>query len=118
MNQLVTYNSLVGYELEKIRLGKGIDQADLAASCGMSQPVLSRLERGKAAISIDQLFVICQALEVSPSEVIEAARQSVDAIGQEDSVEVKTTKELGTGAALLTGAAVGAVLGILLSKKK
>ncbi len=118
MNQLVTYNSLAGYELERIRLSKGIDQADLAAHCGMSQPVLSRLERGKAAISIDQLFVLCQALDVLPSAVIEAASQSVEVINQENTVEVKTTKEAGAGAALLTGAAIGAVLGILLSKNK
>jgi transcriptional regulator with XRE-family HTH domain len=118
MHQLVTYNSLVGYELEKLRQSKGIDQADLSATCGMSQPVLSRLERGKASISIDQLFVICQALGVEPSTLVAAASVAVSAIDQEETVQVKTTKEIGTGTALLTGAAVGAVLGILLSKKK
>lgn len=118
MNQLVTYNSLVGYELEKLRLKKGVDQAQLAAACGMSQPVLSRLERGKASITIDQLFIICKALDSDPSKVIEAADIAVAAINQEDTVEVKTTKEIGAGTALLTGAAVGAVLGILLSKKE
>jgi transcriptional regulator with XRE-family HTH domain len=118
MNQLVTYNSLVGYELEKRRLGKGADQAVLAVACGISQPVLSRLERGKASISIDQLFIICKALDVNPADVVSAATDAVSAINQEDTVDVKTTKEVGTGAALLTGAAVGAVLGILLSKKK
>ena len=118
MNQLVTYNSLVGYELEKIRIKKGEDQAQIAAASGMSQPVLSRLERGKASISIDQLFTICNALNTDPTKVITAARDAVIAINQEDTVEVKTTKEIGAGTALLTGAAVGAVLGILLSKKK
>lgn len=117
MNQLVTYNSLVGYELERIRIEKGIDQSDLAKKCGMSQPVLSRLERGKASISIDQLFILCQALSIKPSGVINDATRAVEVINKEESVEVKTTKEIGTGAALLTGAAVGAVLGILLSKK-
>lgn len=118
MSQLVTFNSLVGYELEKHRISQGVDQAELARACGISQPVLSRLERGKAAISIDQLFVICRALGVDPDLLVAEARRSVDAIGHEESVEVKTTKEVGTGAALLTGAAVGAVLAILLSKKK
>jgi len=118
MNQLVTYSSLVGYELEKLRLKNGIDQAVLAANCGMSQSVLSRLERGKASISIDQLFIICKALDTEPSEVVAAAGDAVSAINNEDTVEVKTTKEIGAGTALLTGAAVGAVLGILLSKKK
>jgi len=118
MNQLVTYSSLVGYELEKLRLKRSIDQAELAAACGMSQPVLSRLERGKASISIDQLFVICQALRISAVDVVANATAAVSAIKAEETVQVKTTKEVGTGAALLTGAAVGAVLGILLSKKK
>jgi transcriptional regulator with XRE-family HTH domain len=118
MNQLVTYNSLVGYELEKLRLKKGIDQAVLSAACGMSQPVLSRLERGKASISIDQLFILCGVLDVNPSVVVAAASNAVFAINQEDTVDVKTTKEIGAGTALLTGAAVGAVLGILLSKGK
>lgn len=118
MDQLVTYNSLVGYELERIRLSKGIDQSVLAELSGMSQPVLSRLERGKASISIDQLFVVCLALDVSPLKVIESASEAVEAMTQEESVQVKTTKEIGAGTALLTGAAVGAVLGILLSKRK
>lgn len=118
MSQLVTYSSLVGYELEKIRIINKVDQAALAQRCGMSQPVLSRLEKGKASISIDQLFTICEALGVSPTDVVEDATRSVEAISQEETVEVKTTKEIGTGTALLTGAAVGAVLGILLSKNK
>lgn len=117
MSQLVTYNSLVGYELEKIRLERGIEQGVLAEKCGMSQSVLSRLERGKASINIDQLFVICQALDITPSKVIDSSTQSVEAIYKEESVDVKTTKEIGTGTALLTGAAIGAVLGVLLSRK-
>ncbi|MEQ3692779.1 MAG: helix-turn-helix transcriptional regulator [Thalassolituus sp.] len=117
MSQLVTYNSLVGYELERLRRQKGVDQADLAESCGISQPVLSRLERGKAAITIDQLFIICESLAIEPFEVIANASRSVAAIEHEETLEVKSTKEAGAGTALLTGAAVGAVLAILLSKK-
>jgi transcriptional regulator with XRE-family HTH domain len=118
MNQLVTYNSLVGFELEKVRTGKGIDQEVLAQRCGMSQPVLSRLEKGKAAINIDQLFLICEALEISVNSIINTVVISVESIREEESVDVKTTKQAGNGAALLTGAAIGAVLGVLLSRKK
>jgi transcriptional regulator with XRE-family HTH domain len=118
MNQSVTYNSLVGYELEIARNNKGVDQAVLAQACGMSQPVLSRLEKGKATINIDQLFILCRALDVEPEEIIANAKKSVEAMQREETVDVKTTKEIGTGAALLTGAAVGAVLGVLLARKK
>ncbi len=118
MNQLVTYNSLVGFELEKVRVSKGIDQEELALKCGMSQPVLSRLEKGKAAINIDQLFLICGALEVPVNTLINTVVTAVESIREEESVDVKTTKQAGNGAALLTGAAIGAVLGVLLSRKK
>lgn len=119
MSQLVTYNSLVGYELEKKRLEQGMEQGELARLCGISQPVLSRLERGKAGISVDQLFVICNQLGVKPSALLAEVDRAVDAIREEESVDVKTTKEASesnTGS-LLTGAAIGAVLTLLLSRK-
>lgn len=117
MSQLVTYNGVVGYVLEERRLALGKDQAALSKITGISQPVLSRLEKGKASITIDQLFVLCQALEIKPSELIIEAEEKVDGFNEFDAVDVKTTKEVGTGTALLTGAAIGAVLGVLLSKK-
>jgi transcriptional regulator with XRE-family HTH domain len=119
MTQLVTYNSLVGYEIEKRRLAKGMEQGELARRCGISQPVLSRLEKGKAGIGVDQLFVICNQLGVKPSALMSEVDKAVDAIRGEEAVDVKTMKEASESKAgvLLTGAAIGAVLTLLLSRK-
>jgi transcriptional regulator with XRE-family HTH domain len=116
--QVVTYNSLVGYELEKLRKAQGLDQAMVSGKTGISQPVLSRLEKGKASITVDQLFVICSALGQRPQVVVDRVYQSVNAIQRENSVQLTTNKEVdvSTGA-LLSGAALGAVLTLLLTRK-
>ncbi|MDH5611286.1 MAG: helix-turn-helix transcriptional regulator [Gammaproteobacteria bacterium] len=120
MHQLVTYNALVGYEIESFRKEKSIEQKDLANKTGISQPVLSRLEKGKASITIDQLFVISEALGTYPQEIIRKAYDGVLAIRGEDSIDVDTSKKAGSNnaGALLTGAAIGAVLTLLLARGK
>lgn len=116
--QVVTYNGLVGYELGKMRKDQGFDQAMISEKTGISQPVLSRLEKGKASITVDQLFVICGALGQNPADVVERVYESVNAIQRESSVQLITTKEASSATgALLTGAALGAVLALLLSRK-
>lgn len=118
MNQQITYNGLVGFELEKIRKELGKEQSEISKVTGISQPVLSRLEKGKAMITIDQLFVVCGALGVKPEDIISKASKGVDAFGREDAVSVITTKEADNAGAVLTGAAIGALLTLLLSKSK
>ena len=118
MHQLVTYNALVGYEIESFRKGMSIEQNDLADITGISQPVLSRLEKGKASITIDQLFVICEALGTYPQEIIKKAHDGVVAIRNEESIDVDTSKKASNAGALLTGAAIGAVLTLLLARGK
>jgi len=117
MTQLVTYNALVGYEIETLRKAAGMEQAVLAQRAGISQPVLSRLEKGKAAITVDQLFVLCQALGKTPQDVLTRAFDNVQAIRGESAVQITTSKEADDAGALLTGAALGAILTLLLSRK-
>lgn len=118
MNQQITYNGLVGYELERVRKELGKEQSELSATTGISQPVLSRLEKGKANITIDQLFIICRALGVLPESIVAKAHSGAEAFAQEESVEVTTTKEANPAGAVLTGAAIGALLTLLLTKSK
>ena len=117
MKQLVTYNGLVGYELAKARKEKGIEQSDLALKTRISQPALSRLEKGKSSITIDQLYVICKGLEVEPENIIQKANRDVNEILQEKTIDIKTTKEANNNTnAILTGAAIGAILTLLFSR--
>jgi transcriptional regulator with XRE-family HTH domain len=118
MNQQITYNGLVGFELERIRKELGKEQSEISIYTGISQPVLSRLEKGKAMITIDQLFVVCGALGVKPETIVSRASEGVDAFSNEDKVDVITTKEASSSGAILTGAAIGALLTLFLTKGK
>ena len=119
MNQQITYNGLVGFELERIRKEIGKEQSEISTITGISQPVLSRLEKGKAMITIDQLFVVCGALGVKPEAIISKASEGVKAFSTEVAVNVTTTKEASSAAgAVLTGAAIGALLTLFLTKGK
>ena len=118
MNQQITYNGLVGFELERIRRELGKEQSEVSTITGISQPVLSRLEKGKAMITIDQLFVISRALDIKPEVIISKASEGVKAFSTEDAVNVTTTKEASSAGAVLTGAAIGALLTLFLTKGK
>jgi len=122
MSQIVTYNGIVGYLLEKRRNELGYDQAKVAHAAGISQPVLSRLEKGGASITIDQLFPICTALSISPGTIIQIAEQNANVLTKDDAVDVMTTKQSSSADtdngsktnAVLAGAAIGVVLAMLL----
>lgn len=123
MHQLVTYNSLVGYVLEQRRLELGYDQNQVASEANISQPVLSRLEKGKASITIDQLFVLSNALRIAPDEVIQKASDYTQTFQRSEGIEVVTGKQSETPSktgsqakALLAGAAIGAVLALLANR--
>lgn len=117
MNQQITYNALVGFELERIRKELGKEQSEVASITGISQPVLSRLEKGKAMITIDQLFVICSALGIKPEQLISKVSKGVEAFKTEETIKVTSTKKTNPTGAVLTGAAIGSLLTLLLTKK-
>lgn len=124
MSQLVTYNGIVGYVLEEQRKKLGYDQAHVATAVGISQPVLSRLEKGKAAITIDQLFLLSNALDLDPYEVIQKAQNYVKTFEEGSGVQVTTSKQSDDahkcgmqGSSLLAGAAIGVAFSMLLNKK-
>jgi hypothetical protein len=86
--------------------------------------VLSRLEKGKAAITIDQLFALSKALKIEPMMVVEKTQAYVATFEQNNGVQVTTSKQSDSieksgvqGSSVLAGAAIGAVLALLLSKK-
>ncbi len=124
MSQLVTYNGIVGYVLEEQRKSLGYDQAHVAKTAGISQPVLSRLEKGKAAITIDQLFLLSNVLDLDPYEVIQKAQNYVKTFEEDNGVQVTTSKQSDDvqksgiqGSSLLAGAAIGVAFSMLLNKK-
>jgi transcriptional regulator with XRE-family HTH domain len=58
---------IIGKNIRKYRLAKGLTQNDLAFSCGDKDwSQISRMERGLVNFSISYLFLVAEMLEVSP----------------------------------------------------
>ncbi len=61
---------LIGINIRKYRLAKGLTQNDLAFSCGDKDwSQISRMERGLVNFSISYLFLVAEMLEITPEKL-------------------------------------------------
>ena len=67
---------LVGRNLRRVRLAKGLTQEQLSDVSGCSQQYLSDLERGRRNPTINTLFELAQALKVSHVDLVRPDRES------------------------------------------
>lgn len=58
-------NQIVGKEIRKRRKNLGLSGMELADLIGISQQQISRYERGECNITLENLFSLAKALEVS-----------------------------------------------------
>lgn len=58
----------IGKRIKNIRLSKEINASRLANKAFISQSYLSDIEAGRTTPSLDKLFTICEALDISLSE--------------------------------------------------
>lgn len=61
---------LVGTNVRRIRLARGLTQEQLAERSGFSQFYISSLELGRRNPTIVSLFEIAQALGVQPADLL------------------------------------------------
>lgn len=66
-----TRNILVrfGMRLRKLRTARRISQEAFAGRCGLDRTYISGIERGKRNVSLRNIDVIAQALDISVSEL-------------------------------------------------
>lgn len=69
------YAVLFGAALRRAREAKAMSQERLASAADLSQPYLSLVERGENSPTIDVVFRLCEALDVSPSELLDEVWQ-------------------------------------------
>ena len=65
-------------ELRKPRQRTGLTQEQLSFRAGLSRPDISEVERDLKSPTVDTLFLICDALQVSAADIVgrvEAARK-------------------------------------------
>lgn len=55
----------LGTTVRAVRVAAGLRQADAAALCGVSEPFLNELERGKPTVRLDALLKVCRGLGIT-----------------------------------------------------
>lgn len=60
----------VGRRIRAMRRGAGLTQAELAERVGISASFLGHVERGTRVLSVETLVALCQALGVTPNELL------------------------------------------------
>lgn len=63
----MTIEEKFGAVLRTIRLSKGLSQEKLSFSTNLHRTYIGSIERGERNLSLKNIFVICDALEISPS---------------------------------------------------
>jgi transcriptional regulator with XRE-family HTH domain len=119
MDNQTTYSAVLGSIISNRRKFLVKEQAEIAAKLGISQASYSRLESGKSSMSTDQIFLACNALQISPSELFKHVEKSIEAL-QSNSYQViaQTRGSLESNAGkVVVGAALGALLVGILSKR-
>ena len=61
---------LIAQNIKKIRVSKGLSVQEVAYRCDIERSNLSRLEAGKTNMTIKTICLICSALNVEITEVI------------------------------------------------
>lgn len=121
-----SYSAVLGVVLSNQRQLQNMDQGDMAARMGLSQASYSRLEGGKSAFSIDQMYQAAKALGVSGEDlsnnlnniVVNLRANGVEVVSQVRGNTTKAKKQDLNMGGLIVGVALGALLIGILSKNK
>ncbi|HEX3430504.1 MAG TPA: helix-turn-helix transcriptional regulator [Rhizomicrobium sp.] len=98
----------MGQVLKWYRERQGWQQYDLAQALGISQPAYSRIEAGGTSISISQLRIIAQVLNVPPNQIVLRTDRWANQLGQRG-VIVTDQREVPKAALLLALGVVAAI---------
>lgn len=113
-----TYPAIVGRVLLRRREAMGLTQVALANAAGVSQSTWSKIETGTSALSLAQLRQSAVLLHTTPGALLAEADAAADSL-VERGVIVYPDRGFDSGdmaAAVMTGAALGALLVVLLKK--
>lgn len=55
--------SQIGSQLRRLRKAQGLTQADLAATSGLRQELISRIEQGHPGVHLEAIFKLLAALD-------------------------------------------------------
>ena len=58
-----------GMEIKELRVGSGLSQEAFADKCGYARTYMSRIETGRANVSLDAIETLATALQMTPGEL-------------------------------------------------
>lgn len=115
---VTTYESILGWVLKRHRETSNLDQGLMAKRVGVTQPYWSKVELGRANPSIGVLRKACEALGISEADLmgqVQRVRQEAEARGVK--IVGAEKEKSGDWMPFLAGAAIGALIALVLSKK-
>ena len=68
----------VGNKLLEIRKRKGLTQIEVAEKAGLADRTYADIERGSANMRVETALRICQALNITPNEILTSDNNSLD----------------------------------------
>lgn len=126
MNENQTsYSAVLGVILSNLRRENGLEQGEMAGRMGLSQASYSRLEGGKSAFSVDQMYQATIALGINEGDITnrlgntvsELKANGVEVIAQVRANTYQAKNDKAAVGSLIVGAALGALLIGLLSRR-
>ena len=72
---------LVGENVRRLRLDRGVTQEELAVKSGFGQNYISDLERGRRNPTVVTLWEIAEALGVTPVDLLEPDAETAGDVG-------------------------------------
>jgi len=70
--------SVIGNRIKKAREDKGVTQETLAEFMDVSNAYISKIERGRTPINLDNLGKICVVLETTPDYILRGTNTTTD----------------------------------------
>lgn len=124
--KITTYSAAIGALIRLVRTQKQIEQSEIAEKMGISQASYSRIEAGKANVTVDHMFQAADALGLTKEQLFQAISKylqdlennGVKAIPAQrgNSKGAENKPDSGAGKMVL-GAALGALAVSLFSNK-
>lgn len=71
----ISHSVILGFALLARRKQQGLSQINLAQKSGVSQATISRIEAGEADMTVSQVNALCDALNLTVSELFSAAEE-------------------------------------------
>lgn len=64
-------NQFIGRRLRKIRLHKGLKQMEVAMATNLNRSYISKIESGKASITLNLLYILVKGLNITSKDLTE-----------------------------------------------